>query len=140
MICSGISFLWKMNCWQPYTPIFTASTFFKNSYIKILINCSISFNLSQGALSRSKYSSGVFSTNFPHSDSLAFALTANLPCSFSMQLIEQGIVSNLLITSLFIYLFTYLFIYLSIYLFIYLFNYLFIYLFIYLFKIISILF
>ena len=62
-----------MICWQPYTPIYAASTFCKNSYIKILISlypCLISYNLSQGALCRSKYFSGVFSINFPHSDSL----------------------------------------------------------------------
>ena len=70
--------------------------------------CPISYNLSQGALRRSKYSGGVFSINFPHSDPLAFVLTVNLTYSLSMGLIEQGIVSNRQsnspLTSLFIYL------------------------------------
>ena len=106
VICSNISFSWNMICWEPYISIYTASTFFKSSYIKTLISlhsCSISYNLSQGVLRRTKYSSGVFTV-----------LTANLTCSLSVGLIEQGIVSNYQsnspITSLFIYLFIYLFI------------------------------
>ena len=103
VICSNISFSWNMICWEPYISIYTASTFFKSSYIKTLISlhsCSISYNLSQGVLRRTKYSSGVFTV-----------LTANLTCSLSVGLIEQGIVSNYQsnspITSLFIYLFIY---------------------------------
>ena len=112
VICSDIFFPWNMICWQPYTSIYTASTFSKNSYIKTLISlqpCSISYNLSQGVFRRSKYSSGVVSINFLHSDSLASVLTANLTCSLSMGLIEQGIVSDYKsdspISSFFIYLF-----------------------------------
>ena len=100
-----------MICWQPYTSLYTASAFSKNSYIKTLIilyPCSISYNLSQGVLRRSKYSSGVFSINFLHSDSLASVLIANLTCSLSMGLIEQGIV---LITSLILLFLFSLFIY-----------------------------
>ena len=101
VICSNISFSWNMICWEPYISIYTASTFFKSSYIKTLISlhsCSISYDLSQGVLRRTKYSSGGFSV-----------LTANLICSLPIGLIEQGIVSNYQsnspITSLFIYLF-----------------------------------
>ena len=109
-MCMDISFPWNLFCWQPYTPIYTGSTFLKNSYIKILKSfqlCLISFNLSQNALHRSKYSSGAFSINFSHSDTLASVLTANRTCSLSMALIEQEILSNRQssshITSLFIY-------------------------------------
>ena len=91
--------------------------------------CSISYNLSKSILSRSKYFSGVFSISCPHSDSLVSVFTANLTCSLSMGLIEQGVVSdrqsNSPITSSFIYIFIYLFIYLFVCLFIYLFIYLF---------------
>ena len=94
--------------------------FLKNSYIKIILSlqaCTISYNKSQGALHRSKYSSGAFSINFPHSNSFASVLTASITCSLSMGLIEKGIVSNhqcnSSITS-FIYLFIHLFIYLFI--------------------------
>ena len=106
-----------MICWQPYTSVYTASTFFKNYFIKILISLQpfpISYNLSQGALRWSKYSSGFFSINISHSDLLASVLTPNRTCSLSIELIQQGIVSNRQsnspITSLFIYLFIYLFI------------------------------
>ena len=57
-------------------------------------NWPISCSLSQGALWRSKYSSGVFSINFPHSDWPASALTENISSSLSMGLIEQGMISN----------------------------------------------
>ena len=71
--------------------------------------CPISYNQSQGVLRRAKYSSGLFSINFPHSDSLASVLTANLACSLAMGLIEQWInsnhQSNSIITFFFIYLF-----------------------------------
>ena len=99
-----------MICWQPYTPIYTVSTFFKNFYIKILISlqpCPISYNLSRGDLRRSKYCSGVFSINIPDSDSLASVLTANLTCNLPMGLIEQGIVSNSQSNSPITYLFIY---------------------------------
>ena len=101
-----------MICWQPYTSFYTGSTFFKNSFIKILISlqpCPISYNLSQSALRWLKYSSGFFSINIPHSDLLASVSTPNRTCSLSIGLIEQGIVSNCQsnspITSSFIYLF-----------------------------------
>ena len=101
-----------MICWQPYTSVYTASTFFKNYFIKIFISLQpfpISYNLSQGALRWSKYSSGFFSINISHSDLLASVLTPNRTCSLSIELIQQGIVSNRQsnspITSLFIYLF-----------------------------------
>ena len=99
--------------WQPYPPIYTASPYFKNSYIKNLISlqpCHISYNLSQGAFRRSKYSSGVFSINFPHSDLLSTVLTANLFRGLFMGLIEQGVVSNGQFNSHITYLFIYLFI------------------------------
>ena len=113
VICSDIFFPWNTVCWQPYISIYTASTFLKNSYIKTLISLqpfSISYNLSQGILRRSKYSSGVFSILFLHSDSLASVLTANLTCSLSIGLIEQGVVSNYQSYSPISYLFIYLFI------------------------------
>ena len=101
-----------MICWQPYTSVYTGSTFFKNSFIKILISlqpCPISYNLSQSALRWLKYSSGFFSISIPHSDLLASVSTPNRTCSLSIGLIEQGIVSNRQsnspITSSFIYLF-----------------------------------
>ena len=119
VICSDIFFPWNMICWQPYISIYTASTFLKNSCIKTLISLqpfTISYNLSQGVLRRSKYSSGVFSILFLHSDSLASVLIANLTCSLSIGLKEQGVVSNYQsyspISSLCICLCIYFFIYL----------------------------
>ena len=86
-----------MNWGQSYTPIYTASPYFKNAYMKILVSlqhCHISYNLSHGVFCRSKFSSGVSSINFPHADSLESVLTANLSCGLFMGLIEQRIFSN----------------------------------------------
>ena len=86
-----------MNSQQSYTAIYTASPYFKNADMKIFVTlqlCHISYNVSKGALYRSKYSSGVFSINSPHSDSLDFVLPANLSCGLFMGLIEQMIFSK----------------------------------------------